>query len=253
MSRQRILSQAKPSRRALAIIVVLTILSAIAVAAVSADGGARVFALLDWLQRQVTQAPLQTLALYALVCFLSQLVIVPSGTVIALGGGYLFGILAGGGVLATSALAANVIVFLIANSAFAGLVARYADASPQRRRALDILQAEGAAGVAALRLSPIVPSALTATLSAAAGIGLATFALMSVLTIWVRPFAFAAAGASMRQLTEVANGAPANTALLVSALSLAGFLLFALRLYMRSREQKRHVTATEAQAARRAH
>lgn len=178
---------------------------------------------------------MQTLALYALLCFLSQLVIVPSGTLIALGGGYLFGILAGGGVLAASALAANVAVFLIANSAFSGLVARYADAAPQRRRALDILQAEGAAGVVALRLSPIVPSALTATLSAAAGISLATFAIMSVLTIWVRPFAFAAAGASMRQLADVAQGAPANTALVVTALSLAGFLMFALRIYKRTR------------------
>lgn len=208
-----------------------------AIVLVTADGGARVFALLDWLQRQATQAPLQALALYALVCFLSQLVIVPSGTLIALGGGYLFGLVAGGGVLAASALIANVIVFLIANSAFSGLVARYADAAPQRRRALDILQAEGAAGVVALRLSPIVPSALTATLSAAAGISLATFAFMSVLTIWVRPFAFAAAGSSMRQLADVAQGAPANTALLVTALSLAGLLMFALRVYVRSRAQ----------------
>ncbi len=231
-------SQRSRVRAALLIFAALAAGSVIAVAAVSSDGGARVFALLDWLQRQAAQAPVQTLALYALVCFLSQLVIVPSGTLIALGGGYLFGLVAGGGVLATSALAANVIVFLIANSAFAGLVARYADAAPQRRRALDILQAEGAAGVVALRLSPIVPSALTATLSAAAGIGLATFAAMSVLTIWVRPFAFAAAGASMRQLTDVAQGAPANTALLVSALSLAGFLLFALRLYVRARAER---------------
>lgn len=213
----------------------LALASVIAIAFAAADGGQRVFALLHWLQRAAAEAPLQTLALYALVCFLSQLVIVPSGTVIALGGGYLFGILAGGGVLATSALVANVIVFAIANSAFSGFVARYADAAPQRRRALDVLQAEGAAGVVALRLSPIVPSALTATLSAAAGISLATFAFISALTIWVRPFAFAAAGASMRQLTDVAQGAPANTALLVSALSLAGFLLFALRLYVRAR------------------
>lgn len=208
-----------------------------AIVLVTADGGARVFALLDWLQRQATQAPLQALALYALVCFLSQLVIVPSGTLIALGGGYLFGLVAGGGILAASALIANVIVFLIANSAFSGLVARYADAAPQRRRALDILQAEGAAGVVALRLSPIVPSALTAMLSAAAGISLATFAFMSVLTIWVRPLAFAAAGSSMRQLADVAQGAPANTALLVTALSLAGLLMFALRVYVRSRAQ----------------
>ena len=223
------------SRNAARIIFVLTALSIAAIALVTADGGARVFALLDWLQRQAAEAPMQTLALYALLCFLSQLVIVPSGTLIALGGGYLFGILAGGGVLAASALAANVAVFLIANSAFSGLVARYADAAPQRRRALDILQAEGAAGVVALRLSPIVPSALTATLSAAAGISLATFAIMSVLTIWVRPFAFAAAGASMRQLADVAQGAPANTALVVTALSLAGFLMFALRIYKRTR------------------
>jgi uncharacterized membrane protein YdjX (TVP38/TMEM64 family) len=211
--------------------------SIVAIALVSSDSGARVFAVFDWLQRQAAEAPMQTLALYALVCFLSQLVIVPSGTLIALGGGYLFGLVAGGGILAISALAANVIVFLIANSAFSGLVARYADAAPQRRRALDILQSEGAAGVVALRLSPIVPSALTATLSAAAGISLATFALMSVLTIWVRPFAFAAAGSSMRQLADVAQGAPANTALLVTGLSLAAFLLFALRLYVRTREE----------------
>lgn len=196
------------------------------------------FALLDWLQRQATAAPLQALALYALVCFLSQLVIVPSGTLIALGGGYLFGLVAGGGVLALSALAANLIVFAIAGSAFSGLVARYADAAPQRRRALDILQSEGAAGVVALRLSPIVPSALTATLSAAAGISLATFAIMSFSTIWVRPFAFAAAGSSMRQLADVAHGAPANTALLVKGLSLAGLLLFALRIYVRTRQQQ---------------
>lgn len=225
-------------RPALAVLAMLALVSVIAVAFAATDGGVRVLALLGWLQLQVTQAPGRTLALYALVCFLSQLVIVPSGTVIALGGGYLFGIVAGGTVLAVSALAANVIVFLIANSAFASLVARYADAAPQRRRALDVLQAEGAAGVVALRLSPIVPSALTATLSAAAGISLATFAFISALTIWVRPFAFAAAGVSMRQLTDVAQGAPANTALLVSGLSLAAFLLFALRLYVRVRAQR---------------
>lgn len=225
------------ARASFAGLAALAILSIFALSLLAADGGARVFALLDWLQRQATKAPLQALALYALVCFLSQLVIVPSGTLIALGGGYLFGLVAGGGVLAASALVANVIVFLIANSAFSGLVARYADAAPQRRRALDILQAEGAAGVVALRLSPIVPSALTAMLSAAAGISLATFAFMSVLTIWVRPLAFAAAGSSMRQLADVAQGAPANTALLVTALSLAGLLMFALRVYVRSRAQ----------------
>jgi uncharacterized membrane protein YdjX (TVP38/TMEM64 family) len=226
------------ARSAIAVFVLLGLLSAAAIALFSSNGGTKVFALLDWLQRQAAESPTQTLVLYALICFLSQLVIVPSGTLIALGGGYLFGMLAGGGVLALGALAANVIVFVLAGSAFSGWVSSYAEKAPQRRKALDILQAEGAAGVLALRLSPIVPSALTATLSAAAGISLATFAAMSLLTIWVRPFAFAAAGASMRGLTDIAQGAPASTAMLISTLSLAGFLLFALRLYVRSRDRQ---------------
>lgn len=196
-------------------------------------GSTGALSILRWLEAQTIAEPVTALTIYALICFASQLVVIPSGTVIALGGGYLFGTIPGGGILAAGAMLASLIVYAVARGALAHLVSGFAANTPARQRALETLRHEGAAGVLALRLSPVVPSAVTATLSAAAGIRFSTFALMSAAAIWVRPLAFAGAGSSLHTLADAGSGAPMAVVLGVTGLSMAALVVLGARLLAR--------------------
>ncbi len=223
-------------KRAVQVFAALIALSLLALAAFVALGGKdALLTMLARLETETAARPAMALAIYALVCLVTQMIVVPSGTVLALAGGYLLGMFPAGGILTGAGLISSVVVYHLAREALSGNVAAYAARTPERTKALDALRAEGAAAVATLRLAPIVPNAVAATLSAGAGIGFATFMTASAVTIWVRPFAVASLGASLRQLSDAARGVPASFTVAMAGLFAAALLILAARLFARAK------------------
>lgn len=226
--------QSRRRKRAVHMFGALVVASAVAFAAFFMLGGkAGVLALLYRVEAAAVAAPLAAMAVYTAVCLVSQTMVIPSGTLLVLAGGYLLGAGAAAGILSVAALAASILVYAIAREAFSRTISEYAQRTPERQKALDALRQEGASAVAALRLAPIVPNAVAASLAAGAGIPFWTFMTVSALTIWVRPLAVASLGASMRELADAARGVPASLGFAMGGLFLTALLVLGLRLVLR--------------------
>ena len=90
----------------------------------------------------------------------------------------------------------------------------------------------------AIRLTPVIPSAVACLLAAGLGIGRNAFLLGTAISCWIRPLFFASVGASTQMLMELTD--PAKILESVSFVPLimafvAASLLFALRVWLRLR------------------
>lgn len=136
---------------------------------------------------------------FALVFFLSQLVAIPSGTVLLILSGTLLGWWMGI-VFHIAMLAAAVPVFLVARShpqQALGLAERWLPERFWHAHARGLLagcQHHAALTTMALRLLPVVPSAGCSLVVAAMGGRFAGFMTGTLLAGWVRPVAFATLG-----------------------------------------------------------
>jgi len=146
------------------------------------------------------------LPVYALVSFFSQLIIVPSGSLILIFAGFFLGPLVAASVFAIAQLAAawpvtRTAMLLIEagnTSALDRLNQAIASTSGLRRLRED----EFFAGIA-LRLTPVIPSAAACLLAAGLGFRLRTFLLATAAVCWVRPLFFASVGGAIGELSDI--------------------------------------------------
>ncbi len=131
------------------------------------------------------------LAAYAVVVGLS----IPTGALLSVVGGLLFGTWVGGTLAVVGATAGGVVLFLIARYALSGLFERRAGGLVARLRPR--LERDGISYLLALRLIPVVPFWVTNLAPALCGMRLLPYTLATVIGIAPATFIFASIGAGV--------------------------------------------------------
>ena len=158
-------------------------------------------------------------AVYALLVALS----VPEGAVVTAAGGLLFGTLVGGALAVVGATIGAVILFLVARTAFAEVMARRARGLIERIRPR--LQRDGFSYLLALRLVPAVPFWLVNLGAALCGMRLFPYATATALGIIPATFVFAWIGEGLGSV--LAAGGKPDLTLIFSARILGPLLALA--------------------------
>ena len=140
-------------------------------------------------------------ASYAAVVALS----LPVGALFTVGGGLLFGTLAGGALAVAGATGGAILLFLAASSALGPLLA--GRAAPFLDRVRPGLQRDGFSYLLAIRLIPAVPFWLANLAPALVGMRLASFAGATFIGIMPASFVFAGIGAGVGSVLA-AGGQP---------------------------------------------
>jgi uncharacterized membrane protein YdjX (TVP38/TMEM64 family) len=158
--------------------------------------------------------------LYATVVALS----VPESAIVTVCGGLVFGTLLGGALAVIGATVGAVVLFLVARTAFAKVMARRARGFVDRIRAP--LQRDGFSYLLALRLVPAVPFWLVNIGAALCGMRLFPYAAATLIGIVPATFVFAWMGAGVG--TVLAAGGKPDLALIFSPQILGPLLALAL-------------------------
>jgi len=159
-------------------------------------------------------------ALYATVVALS----VPEAAIVTVCGGLVFGTLLGGALAVLGATVGAVVLFLVARTAFAEVMARRARGFVERIRAP--LQRDGFSYLLALRLVPAVPFWLVNIGAALCGMRLIPYTAATLIGIVPATFVFAWVGAGVG--TVLAAGGKPDLALIFSPQILGPLLALAL-------------------------
>lgn len=182
--------------------------------------------------------PVAVLGIYFLVCLITQLIVVPSGSIILIVAGYILGPFIAAGIFSLAQMLALYPVYRIAQFFIES-------EKPRRfRQTLDTwaasrfagsLKQEGLAAGVVLRLTPVVPSAAACCLAALLRIPLTIFFASSVLVCWVRPLFFASVGGALKELNGLQNVIDGSATMNVWPLLMvfiASVLLLAARLWL---------------------
>jgi uncharacterized membrane protein YdjX (TVP38/TMEM64 family) len=145
-------------------------------------------ALLDFVAAHRLLAPLVFILLYAAATALS----LPGGAVLTIAGGFMFGIWLGGLYAVIGATLGATLLFLIAKSAFGGLLR--AKAGPWLKRMEAGFQEDALSYLLVLRLIPLFPFWLVNLVPALLGVSLATYVLATFVGIIPGSLVFASIG-----------------------------------------------------------
>lgn len=154
----------------------------------------------EWLLAEVARlgvlAPLCYVLIYAAATGLS----IPGAALLTLVAGFLFGTLAGTAIVVVGATLGAIIVFLVARTAFGGLLR--ARAGPFIRKLESGFRANALSYLLVLRLIPLFPFWLVNLVPAILGVGLGTFVLGTFLGIIPGAFVYASLGSGLGTLIE---------------------------------------------------
>lgn len=179
-----------------ALLTVLTV-GSVAAATGALDSG-RLMALSAWFEKLGPAAGV----LYAALYFLLELVGVPA-LPLTMGSGYLFGVLRGTITVSVASTAAAATSFLIARYGLRGSVSRLAGRYP-RFRAMDrAIGREGFKVVLLLRLSPLLPFAISNYLYGLTSVNLFPYVAGSWLGMLPGTVAYVSAGAAVGALSDL--------------------------------------------------
>jgi len=178
------------------------------------------------------------LGAYAVVCLLSQLLIVPSGSLILIAAGFIFSPLLAAGIFSVAQIICSLPVYAIGKTISDKYPNRFQALNSRFRFSADwpvdwesIVRHEGFLATVVLRLTPVIPSAAACLLAAGLGIGWSRFLLATVAVCWVRPLFFASVGGSLQALTALRDGV--STVLPLLLLFAASVALLLAKLFLR--------------------
>jgi uncharacterized membrane protein YdjX (TVP38/TMEM64 family) len=180
-----------------------------------------VMALATWFQGL---GPIAIVAYSALYFFLELIAVVPA-TPLTLGAGYLFGVVNGTVAVSVASTAAAAAGFLIARYGLRNYVAKLATRYPKFRALDRAIGREGFKFVLLLRLSPLLPFAISNYLYGLTSVRLRDYAVASWLGMLPGTIAYVSAGAAISALTDLSlhkgSVSPALVVLGVTATVLA--------------------------------
>jgi len=179
------------------------------------------------------------LAGFAALCFLLQLFIVPSGSVLMVGAGFVFGVLPSVAIYTCMQCLAIWPVYRLCQNSLAarsGALQAKVDVWLQKSAVKRVTGLEPLVSAMVLRLTPILPSAASSSIAAFSGIKLSVFFLATLLAGWVRPLFFASVGSAVNEVggfaTAVSDEVRLAPLLLVF---MAVLMLLFVRLWVRHR------------------
>ncbi len=177
------------------------------------------------------------LAAYALVCLLSQLLVVPSGSLILIAAGFIFTPLLAAGIFSVAQVICSWPVYRIGAAVserfpqhFVALTKKFKFPPDWER----VVQQEGFLATIVLRLTPVIPSAAACLLASGLAIGLRKFVLATIAVCWIRPLFFASIGGSLQVLTNLSDAASGVAAFMpLLLLFVAALILLAVKVFLR--------------------
>lgn len=235
-------------RLGLLALVVIGALSAAGIYWLTAGGGASwVAATVRVLDAEVKANYLTAIAIFVFLAFVLQLLVLPTGTITMLTGGFLFGAPIAAAIYYIAQLFAAPLVFgasrmgfgSFADEKLGGIAER--DKSGRLATILHLARSEGVLAAVALRLAPVITSPIVPILAATAGIRLQSLMLGSVLASWIRPLFWASIGATVHSVAQITNPSEILEKVSLKPLLLAfaaAALLFGARIYLKLRTER---------------
>jgi len=150
---------------------------------------------------------LYVLLSFVLLVLISQLLIIPSGSILMIGGGFLLGSLAAA-VIYTALLPITGIIIgqIAASSSLKKWVEKFLYRHNRATTMVDLLKHEPFTLSAVLRLTPVIPAAIAAIVASTLQIKHKTFILATLCVGWVRPLFFASIGGAAQSLKQISSG-----------------------------------------------
>lgn len=220
------------------VLVVLAIASVVGTVVVLQLSPHAVLATLERASELVREHYVLSCIVFALWSFLSLLLVVPTGTLSVIAGGWLLGGIPAAAIYVAMVFPATIVLMRVAAGMRRGWLANAVAARLPKRLALlpSAVETEGVATVAAMRLNPVVPNAVLCVMAPALGISLRQVLIGTVLTGWVRPVLFATAAelvGSASGLTTAIDAVGPHRLMAASAFAVAACILLAGRLMWR--------------------
>lgn len=182
----------------------------------------------------IEQNYLAAIAVFFVVSLISQLIIMPSGSLILLVAGFTLGAIPAAGAFAVAQVLAAWPVYVLSRTSVAklqtGSVANRGAAIKDTAARLSKVRGNDVVATLLLRLTPVLPSAAASALAALAGIRFRSFLIGTVLCCWIRPLFFAGSGESMSAFLLKSDAQDALSR--VSVMPLLLIFLSALLLYI---------------------
>ncbi len=186
--------------------------------------------------------PLPLLTVYFCVCLITQLIVIPSGSVILMVSGFILGPFVAAAVFSIAQIVATFPVFRAAQllitrdkkGRFNSFLEKYAVG-----KMAGAIQQEAVAAGAVLRLTPVIPSAAACCLAALLRLSLQSFFIATLLVCWIRPFFFASVGGAFKELgslRRVIDGTASLDIWPLSVVFVAAVLLLLSRLWVRGQQ-----------------
>lgn len=176
------------------------------------------------------------LGMYGVVCLLSQLLIIPSGSLILIAAGFIFSPLLAAGIFSVAQVICSLPVYSIGKTISDKFPNRFDSLTRRFRLSAHweaVVQQEGFLATVVLRLTPVIPSAAACLLAAGLGIEWTRFLFATIAVCWIRPLFFASVGGSLQALTTLDQGVATVLPLLL--LFAASVALLLVKLFLRAK------------------
>ena len=135
---------------------------------------------------------------------ISQLLVIPSGSILMIGGGFLLGSIPAALIYTALLPITGVVVGEItASSSLKKWVETVLQKHNKIGGVIDLLKHEPFTLSAALRLTPIIPAAIAAIVASTLKVSYTTFIIATLCVGWVRPLFFASIGGTAQSLTQI--------------------------------------------------
>ena len=203
-----------PSSHRLSVIAILALAAVSAIAIgwmVFLGGGSLVTEILTNAANRQGAGSAWWLAAFFAVAVLTQLLVVPSGSVLLVAAGFVFGAPLAAGLYAAAQMLTAWPVFAISQHAIRERHRSFWSSHVERVKtqpllqSLDALRRDSFFATITLRLTPVIPSAVACVLAAMSGLSMRGFLLGTLASCWIRPLFFASAGASVRTAGQLSQ------------------------------------------------
>ncbi len=181
------------------------------------------------------------LTIYALVCVFSQLLIVPSGSLILMAAGFIFSPLLAAGIFSVAQVLCSWPVYRLGTIVSRRFPDRFSQLTDRFKLPADwhqVIEKEGFYATVVLRLTPVIPSAAACLIASGLGIRLWRFIPATIAVCWIRPLFFASLGGSLQSLAGLSNaidGADTLKPLVLAFFAAVALLVVKITLHYKSR------------------
>lgn len=180
------------------------------------------------------------LVMYAVLCLISQLLVIPSGSLMLIAAGFIFSPLLAAAIFSVAQVLCSWPVYKlgeVANSRFPNRFKLFSERFKFPQDWQHVVNQEGYLSTVVLRLTPVIPSAAACLIAATLGIGLRKFIPATIAVCWIRPLFFASVGGSLQALTGLADAAAGLTTFKpLLLLFVASVLLLLVKIVLRLKQ-----------------